>query len=226
MNDKNTAPVQPSAVDIPCGQYTIPGLDGTVWKCGSKPADAQGKIILCDDCFGKLELWGNQKSSVQPSAVVSREAVLWIQKDQDTWIVTGPSFTDLQSSDDYAYGDTKEEALDSYFLMKRKPVAPVLSEGVDRESLWEAIRYSELVDDDVAGEIVDIVIAHLTTTQSAPSVGSVAVSREEISPAEKSLRKAFAFLMDNPGAFIQFARFAKEALAEADALLTSRTEGK
>jgi hypothetical protein len=47
------------------------------------------------------------------------------------------------------------------------PVAPVQSGGVDRESLWEAIRYSELVDDDVAGEIVDIVIAHLTTTQSS-----------------------------------------------------------
>jgi hypothetical protein len=56
-------------------------------------------------------------------------AVLWIQKDQDTWIVTGPQFTDLQSSDDYAYGDTEEEALDSYFKMKRKPAPSHPVEG-------------------------------------------------------------------------------------------------
>ena len=80
------APVQPSAVDIPCGKYAIPGLDGTVWKCGSKPASAKGKIILCDDCFGKLELWGKQLPKPQTVGRLDLSGVKRYKiDDPDTW---------------------------------------------------------------------------------------------------------------------------------------------
>lgn len=53
--------LQQSPQGIGCGEYKIPGLDGTMWKCGGKPSSANGKTVLCDDCFSTIEKWGTQQ---------------------------------------------------------------------------------------------------------------------------------------------------------------------
>jgi len=47
-----------------------------------------------------------------------------VMQDGDAWCVVGEGFEDLQASDNYAYGDTREEALSAYAaLMNSKPGA-------------------------------------------------------------------------------------------------------
>ena len=52
-----SAPDKPAS--FPCGEYKIPGIDGNMWKCGAKPVSANGKILLCKDCEGMIEKWGD-----------------------------------------------------------------------------------------------------------------------------------------------------------------------
>jgi hypothetical protein len=46
-----------------------------------------------------------------------------VMKDGNAWCVVGEGFENLQESDNYAFGDTKQEALDNYYeLMTAKAV--------------------------------------------------------------------------------------------------------
>tara|TARA_R110000744_G_scaffold345967_4_gene451433 strand:+ start:523 stop:939 length:417 start_codon:yes stop_codon:yes gene_type:complete len=40
-----------------------------------------------------------------------------VMKDGSAWFVVGEGFLNLQESDNYAFGDTKKEALDSYYQL-------------------------------------------------------------------------------------------------------------
>lgn len=46
-----------------------------------------------------------------------------VMKDGNAWCVVGEGFQDLQSSDNYAYGDTREEALKAYAELMTQSVA-------------------------------------------------------------------------------------------------------
>lgn len=46
-----------------------------------------------------------------------------VMKDGNAWCVAGEGFQDLQSSDNYAYGDTREEALKAYAELMTQSVA-------------------------------------------------------------------------------------------------------
>lgn len=46
-----------------------------------------------------------------------------VMKDGNAWCVVGQGFQDLQSSDNYAYGDTREEALSAYAELMNQEVA-------------------------------------------------------------------------------------------------------
>jgi len=224
------APVQPSAVDIPCEQYTIPGLDGTVWKCGSKPASAKGKIILCDDCFGKLELWGNQKSSVQPSAVVSREAV-----DLGDWSeiieANGTDENGRNIRESWVRKVEADEAIYQLSLQLPQPVAPIQSGGVDHpeSALANILSLTEMNTEYKQGGMAQVRewivwrfkdhLSHLTTTQSAPSVGSVpTVGLSELVEKWRNERAKHHELSQAHYVIASF-------LADIT-FLTSRTEGK
>ena len=138
------------------------------WQLKSGPA-AQ---YMDPDRFGayvRFDALHRLVTPVQPSAVVSEwQRVAHVLGERLGR--TGPEGYYSMTPDKWLEWAT-EEVGHLHYQVEQKPVhhpvAPVQSGGVDRESLWEAIRYSELVDDDVAGEIVDIVIAHLTTTQSS-----------------------------------------------------------
>ena len=46
--------------------------------------------------------------------------VIKVFKDGDAWCCIGLDFEDLQSSDNYAFGDTRQEAIDEYEKLMRK----------------------------------------------------------------------------------------------------------
>ena len=49
--------------------------------------------------------------------------IIRVQKDGSAWVVTGEGFENLQESENYAFGDTKKEALDAYKKLMRDPPA-------------------------------------------------------------------------------------------------------
>lgn len=59
-----------------------------------------GGFFVCNDC--------GRKSVDEPWWVIKT------MKDGSAWFVHGLGFEDLQASDNYAFGDTKEEALKNY----------------------------------------------------------------------------------------------------------------
>ncbi|NDI85041.1 hypothetical protein [Undibacterium crateris] len=45
-----------------------------------------------------------------------KQAVVTVEKDGNMWCAKGEGFIDLQTSENYAFGNTREEAIDNYFI--------------------------------------------------------------------------------------------------------------
>lgn len=73
-------------------------------NCGAFPFQ-YGGFWVCNDCGGnrcERDWW-----------------VIRVQKDGNAWCCIGLGFEDLQSSDNYAFGDTRQESIDEYEKLMR-----------------------------------------------------------------------------------------------------------
>jgi hypothetical protein len=75
-------------------------------KCGGQPF-IYGGFWVCNGCGGK--------------GVDKKWWSIKVQKDGNTWCCTGLGFVNLQESENYAFGGTRQEAIDEYEkLMKSR----------------------------------------------------------------------------------------------------------